>query len=160
GFIEKRLSGGGALLDIGVHIIDLAWWLMGCPMPQEVSGVTSNRLAQRPDLGSEWGQWNAAQIDVEDFAAGLIRFANGAALAIEASWLAFQPDPEITRLQLFGTQGGAVWPEGLIVGETDRIPWDLQLGAVGGERAHHESIRQFALSIVNETPLPIPLEQT
>src|SRR5206468_4114980 len=102
-FTEKRLSGGGAGLDIGVHVLDLAYWFLGAPEPVSVSAVTSDRLTKRPDLGGFWGDWDRERTDVEDFAAAFVRFANGAVLALEASWLLFQPEGETIRLQCFGT---------------------------------------------------------
>jgi predicted dehydrogenase len=160
GFTDKRLSGGGALYDLGVHMLDLAWWMMGCPQPVAVSGNTYNRLARRNDLGSEWGDWDPQTIDVEDLGVGLVRFENGASLSLEVSWLTFQPEDEFWRLQLYGTQAGVLWPECQVVGETQKIPWDVQLGTAKGEKAHHEVIRQFARAVLDDTPVPIPPEQS
>jgi predicted dehydrogenase len=160
GFTQKLLSGGGALYDLGVHLVDLAWWMMGCPQPTVATGVATNRLARRKGLGSEWGEWDPATIDVEDFAAGLIRFASGAALNLEVSWLALQPESEFYKLQLFGTEAGVIWPDQVIVGEDDQQPWDLKLGPIQGEKAHHQVIHEFARSVLDDTPVPIPPEQS
>ncbi len=54
GFILKEQSGGGACIDIGVHILDLALWLMGNPKPAAVSGVARTELAKRPGTFSVW----------------------------------------------------------------------------------------------------------
>jgi predicted dehydrogenase len=160
GFTDKRLSGGGALYDLGVHLLDLSWWLVGCPTPTSVSGVTFNRLARRSDIGSEWGTWEPTTIDVEDFASGLVRFAGGSAISLEVSWLGFQPEGEFWRLQMYGTRSGVTWPEGVIVGEDNLIPWDLKLAEATGELAHHHVIRQFARAVVEDKPVPIPPEQS
>lgn len=160
GFTEKRLSGGGALYDLGVHLLDLSWWLVGCPTPTSVSGVTFNRLARRSDIGSEWGTWEPTTIDVEDFASGLVRFAGGSAISLEVSWLGFQPEGEFWRLQMYGTRSGVTWPEGVIVGEDNLIPWDLRLADAAGEKAHHHVIRQFARAVVEDKPVPVPPEQS
>jgi predicted dehydrogenase len=157
GFVQKSLSGGGALFDIGVHAVDLAWWMMGCPLPLSASGSTFDRLAHRPGMGTEWGQWSADDIDVEDFAAGMIRFATGATLTVEASWLGFQPEREIWRLQLFGTEAGALWPDNRVVGERDGRPWDIQLPAGNdGSLGHATAIASFARAIVDDTPVAVP----
>jgi predicted dehydrogenase len=160
GFTDRRLSGGGALFDLGVHLLDLAWWMIGCPRPVSVSGVTYDHLVRRGDLGGEWGEWDAARIDVEDFAAGLVRFEGGAALSLEVSWLAFQPEDEFWRLQMYGTRAGISWPECLIVGEDQRIAWDTRLSHAKGEKAHHEVIRQFARSVLDGKPSPLPPTQS
>jgi predicted dehydrogenase len=122
--------------------------------------VTFNRLARRSDIGSEWGTWEPTTIDVEDFASGLVRFANGSAISLEVSWLGFQPEGEFWRLQMYGTRSGVTWPEGVIVGEDNLIPWDLKLAEAAGEKAHHHVIRQFARAIVEDKPVPIPPEQS
>src|SRR5690606_21646341 len=97
GFMQKSLAGGGALYDLGVHMYDLAWWLMDCPKPTSVSGAAFDQLVRRKDIGSEWGRWNPETIDVEDFAVGMVRFNNGAVLSLESSWLGLQPDEESKR---------------------------------------------------------------
>lgn len=160
GFTERRLSGGGPLFDLGVHLFDLAWWLIGCPAPLSVSGATFDRLIQRDDLGGEWGQWDPASTDVEDFAVGQVRFAGGAVLTLETSWLAFQAEREMKRLELYGTQGGAVWPDNVLTGERNRKPWDLRLAPATGRNMYHAAIAAFAQAVVDDTPVPIPPWQT
>jgi predicted dehydrogenase len=160
GFTDRRLSGGGALYDLGVHMLDLAWWLAGCPRPASISGQTFNRLARRRDIGSEWGTWEPTTIDVEDFAVGLVRFTNGSVVSLEVSWLGFQPEDEFWRLQLYGTHAGVSWPECRIIGEDHLIPWNLQLAEAKGEKAHHQVIREFGRAILADTPVPVPPEQS
>ncbi|HEV3341723.1 MAG TPA: Gfo/Idh/MocA family oxidoreductase [Pirellulales bacterium] len=160
GFTDRRLSGGGALYDLGVHMLDLAWWLTGCPRPSSISGQTFNRLARRRDLGSEWGTWEPTTIDVEDFAVGLVRFTNGSALSLEVSWLGFQPEEEFWRLQLYGSHAGISWPQCQLVGEDQLIPWNLQLAEAKGDKAHHQVIREFARSVLEDLPVPVPPEQS
>ncbi len=159
-FTDRRLSGGGPAFDIGVHILDLAYWFMGTPKPVSVSAALGTHLAHRSDLAGEWGDWDRAAIDVEDFAAGFVRFANGAALTLETSWLAFQPEKETIRLQCYGNRGGVVWPDAVLASETDRSPWDLKLAVAGKSRAHHAAIRQFAEAVHDGLPSPVPVEQT
>ena len=75
-FTDKEQSGGGPLIDLGVHIIDLAMYLMGNPKPVTVSGSTYLKFPHT----------SYSKIDVEDLAMGFIRFDNGACLQIEFSW--------------------------------------------------------------------------
>jgi predicted dehydrogenase len=159
-FIERKLSGGGPGFDIGVHVLDLGYWFMGAPAPLSVVATTSSQLSKRPDLGGGWGDWERERFDVEDFAAGFVRFANGAVLVLEASWLLFQPEAELIRLQCFGSKGGLVWPDGIIVGETNRIPWDQRLHDKSGAPAHSEAIRQFAEAVRDGRPSPVPIAET
>jgi predicted dehydrogenase len=159
-FIEQRLSGGGAVFDIGVHILDLAYWFMGAPEPVSVSALVDTKLAHRPDLTGSWGDWDRARFDVEDFTAGFVRFATGATLTLESSWLAFQPERELIRLQCYGTRGGLVWPDGVAVGETNRVPWSLRLDDVPKIAPHHEEILQFAQAVREGLPSPVPVDET
>jgi predicted dehydrogenase len=159
-FIERRLSGGGPALDIGVHVLDLGYWFMGAPQPVSVSATAECKLAQRTDLTGAWGDWDRELFDVEDFAAGFVRFANGAVLMLEASWLLFQPEAELMRLQCCGTNGGLLWPNGVIVGETNRVPWDKHLIEKTGTPAYHEEIRQFAQAVRDGGPSPVPIAET
>ena len=159
-FVDRHLSGGGVAFDLGVHVLDLVTWFMGCPQPVSVSALVGMKLADRPDLSGAWGDWDHHKIDVDDFAAAFVRFANGAALTVEVSWLAFQPEREFTRLQCYGTRAGGVWPDGVIVGETNRIPWDLHVAKAPKTSPHHEEIYQFAVAIRDGLPSPIPVEDS
>ena len=101
-FGQKKLAGGGPLIDLGVHRLDLALWLMGYPEPVWVMGQTWNALT-----GEQAGD-AAVKFDVEDFAAGTIRFADGQVLSLEASWAGNQLPNERMETRLFGTKGGLV----------------------------------------------------
>ena len=101
-FGQKALAGGGPLIDLGVHRLDLALWLMGYPRPSWVMGGVYDRIA-RP-LAKASGK----KFDVEDLATGYIRFANGATLALEASWAVNRPEAEKMETRLYGEKGGLV----------------------------------------------------
>ena len=73
-FHSKALNGGGALIDVGVHVIDTALWLMGGPSPVSVSGATYLKIGNQADGGyNPWGPWNHQEMDVDDFAMAMIR---------------------------------------------------------------------------------------
>ncbi len=101
-FGQKELSGGGPLIDLGVHRLDLALWLMGYPQPVWVMGSAYNAIAAR--LAAE----KQVLYDVEDLAIGMVRFANGATLELEASWAANIKESELMETRLYGTLGGLV----------------------------------------------------
>ena len=105
-FIDKAKQGGGPLIDIGVHILDLTLWLMGHPEPTFASGVTYQKFGKRSDVVGFMGQWDYKNFTVEDMAAGLIRFANGATVVLESSFVANIKE-EINNTTLLGTAGGA-----------------------------------------------------
>jgi predicted dehydrogenase len=99
-FSTKELSGGGPLIDLGVHRLDLALWFMGYPEPLYVTGATYNPIAQ------EIARRENKNFSVEDLAVGFIYFKNGASLSIEASWAANIQENEIMETRIFGTKGG------------------------------------------------------
>ncbi len=105
-FIDKSKQGGGPLIDIGVHILDLTLWLMGHPKPTYASGVTYQKFGKRPDVVGFMGQWDYKNFTVEDMAAALIRFDNGATVVLESSFVANLKD-ELNNTTLLGTEGGA-----------------------------------------------------
>jgi predicted dehydrogenase len=79
-FTTKARAGGGPLIDIGVHVLDLTLWLMGNPRPVSVMGSAYAKFG--PQAAKEQG----GTYDVEDLAVGLIKLDNGATLFLEASW--------------------------------------------------------------------------
>lgn len=105
-FIDKSKQGGGPLIDIGVHILDLTLWLMGHPKPVAVSGAAYQKFGTRKDVVGFMGQWDYKNFTVEDFATALIRFDNGATLTLEASFVA-NLKQEVNNTTLLGTKGGA-----------------------------------------------------
>lgn len=110
-FTTKEQSGGGPLIDLGVHMIDLAMWLMGNPHPVAVSGCTYNKFANSEDVAdskeSRYGDRDAnGTFDVEDLAMGFIRFDNGACMQIEFSW-ASNIEKEHMFVELRGSKSGS-----------------------------------------------------
>ena len=108
-FGDKARSGGGPIIDLGVHVIDLTRYLMGNPKPVSVYAVASNRLGDRKFIktGPGWVPEDAKEDDVctvEDFATALIRYDNGACTYLETSYDLNGED--IAKRQLFGTKGG------------------------------------------------------
>lgn len=112
-FTTKAQSGGGPLIDLGVHMLDLAIWLMGNPTPVSVSGCTYNKFANKDgasdSVHSSFGEAKAGgTFDVEDLAMGFIRFDNGACLQVEVSW-ASNIEQEDTFVELRGSEAGSSW---------------------------------------------------
>jgi len=105
GFIKK---GGGAFRDMGVHVLDAAWWILGLPKPIAVLGAAGAKFGPR---GS--GYWNRSQppketyeqYESDDYAGGFITFENGVGLQVESFWASHQPDE--FQIELFGTEAGA-----------------------------------------------------
>ena len=111
-FTTKEQSGGGPLIDLGVHMIDLTMWLMGNPKPVAVTGCTYCEFANNnvsDSIDSSYGEKKSdGTFDVEDLAMGFIRFDNGACMQIEFSW-ASNIEKEQRFFELRGTKAGACW---------------------------------------------------
>lgn len=120
-FTTKELSGGGPLIDIGVHMLDIAWWLCGSPKPVAVTGATYAEFGPHKRGLGGWGTHNLeGTFNVEDLAVGLIRFENGLTINLEVSW-ALNNRKERQWCQIFGNQGGAEWGEVAVVKENEGI---------------------------------------
>lgn len=108
-FTDKSKSGGGPLIDIGVHALDLTIWLMGNPEPTAVSAATYAKFGHRKDYTyvSMWGQPVPGGVfDVEDYATALIRFKDDSTLTLECSWAA-NISEETFYSSILGDKAGA-----------------------------------------------------
>jgi predicted dehydrogenase len=162
-FIHKNESGGGPCIDIGVHILDLTLWMMGHPKPVAVSGVTQNKLAKLPGQFSSWSGPIPKSFDVEDFAAGMVRFENGATMVIEVSWLLHhKTDSEDMQMWLYGTKGGSHWPNNEILSTDYKAKrlLNTQIQLWDNEEPHAKECIAFAEAVKNGAPSPVPPEQS
>lgn len=120
-FADKSRSGGGPLIDLGVHMIDLCWYLMGRPKVKSVSGNTYNKLGNRSNVKNlnfyKAADYDASKNTVEDMANAIVRFENGASLMVDVSFSLHAKENEVT-VRLYGEKGGAeIEPEITIVTE-------------------------------------------
>lgn len=113
-FGQKELQGGGPMIDIGVHVIEMAHYAMGSPNPIAASGNTWTYMGDKPsDVLSQWPNWDWETYTVEDLAIGQIRFDNGAIMQIEASFAA-HIEKDVWNFEIIGDKGGANWdPPGI-----------------------------------------------
>ena len=108
-FGQKELQGGGPMIDIGVHGIEMAHYVIGSPKPVAAVGNTWTFLGNKPsNVVSQWPNWDHKTYTVEDMAIGHIRFDNGAVLHIEASFVA-HIEKDIWTFEVLGTKGGGRW---------------------------------------------------
>lgn len=108
-FSDSSISGGGPLIDLGVHVIDLVRYLMGCPQPVSVYGATFSKLGRMENVKQSKGYVSLDQsdvFDVEDLAAAMIRFDNGAVLYVDTSFSLNIKGPT-GLIDIFGTKSGA-----------------------------------------------------
>jgi predicted dehydrogenase len=109
-FTQRDKSGGGAMCDVGLHMLDLAWHLLGSPRPLAVFAATHRRFADLVPNGTPY--------DVEDSGFALFRFENGKSLELAASWAINQPPHQDgTTCRLYGSKGAieVFTPQGAVL---------------------------------------------
>jgi predicted dehydrogenase len=159
-FANKELSGGGPGIDVGVHCLDLALYLMNNFEPVSVTGIAPCKLAKKPGIYNRWGDIDPKTYEVEDLAVGFIRFANGAALSLEASWMLNMPERDIFKISLFGDKAGAVYPELTIADEHNRAPVNITLTDAPEISGHEAEIKAFFEAVTNKLCSPVPPEES
>ncbi len=126
-FHYKQHSHGGAMLDVGVHMLDLAVYLMNNPAPVRVSAQMATKFGQRPEIAKQLrNAWDPAKFDVEDFAVALVHFENGGSLLLRTSW-ATHIEGEQFSVRLCGTEAGATTIPPVVYRNHAGIPVDEKL---------------------------------
>ncbi|MCH7323402.1 Gfo/Idh/MocA family oxidoreductase [Solibacillus sp. MA9] len=165
-FADVEKSGGGPLIDLGVHIIDICWYLMGKPKVAKVSGNTYKNLGNRSNVKNlsfyKTADYDASKNSVEDLANAIITFENGASLMVDVSYTLHATQNELS-VKLFGTKGGAeLEPELKIVAEEfdtilnvhpqiDYLTFDFNA-------AFQSEIDSFVNAILENKPSEAPVE--
>ena len=161
-FIKKELSGGGPMFDIGVHILDLTYWFMGCPKVHSVKGEIYTKLAKRKDIRGLWGEWDRDAYDVEDFATGFIKLENKATILLSCSFLANMEKISDFSTTLFGTEAGIRWPDGKLATERKGVLQniDLKMETLPDVQPHHEEIKAFLECVKEDKEVPVKPEES
>lgn len=105
-FPDKSKQGGGPLIDIGTHALDLTLWMMNNYKPKYVVGSTYQKLKDNP-MGNMFGPWDPNTFEVEDSAFGYIKMSDGATIFLEAAWALNVLNPKEAQVTLCGTKKGA-----------------------------------------------------
>ena len=103
---DKAVQGGGPLMDIGSHAIDLALWLTGNVRPVYAAGTAHHQLVKRGSEANLWGNWDSEKIETEDLALGFVVMENGMTLSVEASYALNVEEEKEASLDLFGANAG------------------------------------------------------
>ncbi len=106
-FMNEYEQGGGPLIDIGTHALDLTLWCMDNYKPKYCVGTVYHKLGEKFPTGNAWGDWKPGELTVEDSAFGFIVMENGATVVLESSWALNSLDVREAVTTLCGTDGGA-----------------------------------------------------
>ncbi|WP_334078169.1 Gfo/Idh/MocA family oxidoreductase [Paenibacillus sanfengchensis] len=133
-FLDEEKQGGGPLIDIGTHALDLTLWMMDNYKPKVVLGTKYHELSQRENAANAWGPWDPKKFTVEDSAFGMIVMENGATIVLESSWALNSLEVDESKCSLSGTEAGADMKNGLRINgeEFGRLyTKEIDLGAGG-----------------------------
>jgi predicted dehydrogenase len=171
-FGSKDLSGGGALIDLGVHVLDLALWMMDFPTITTVSGDTRSLFG--PGGLKTWGRSPGrvaeGEFNVEDGGFGFMRLANGASLNLYATWAEHNtPRQDDIRLELYGTKGTAILNISRY-GKEDTVRFYTEIEGVSatvipsiqwgeGVQGHAALISDIIDAVANDRPSPTSGDQ-
>lgn len=168
-FLNEYEQGGGPLIDIGTHALDLTLWMMDNYKPKTVMGSVFKKLGNQKDTGNTWGDWNPDEYTVEDSAFGFITMENGATIILESSWALNTLDIGEAKTTLCGTLAGADMKDGLRINKADLgklVTVKPALDASGvdffdgdEDEAQDVEARMWIDSIINDTQPIVKPEQ-
>lgn len=168
-FLNEEEQGGGPLIDIGTHALDLTLWMMDNYEPASVTGSVYHKLGDQTETGNAFGEWDSKQFTVEDSAFGFIKMKNGATINLESSWALNTLEVDEAKTSLCGTKAGADMKDGLRINRVQynkqcvEVP-DLKSGGVAffdGEWENDADVEQrvFYNAVINGEDLIVKPEQ-
>lgn len=154
-FGRKDLQGGGPMIDIGVHIMEMAHFVMGEPTPVAASGNIYTYMGNKPsEAACSWPNWDYKTYTVEDLAIGHIRFANGAIMHVQASFAAHCEDK--WNFTFMGEKGGGNFDPLKIYRDQDGYMLDIAPGFVPKDDMFAIKMRKFVDTALYDAPTIAP----
>lgn len=160
-FLNEEEQGGGPLIDIGTHALDMTLWMMDNYKPKLVVGKAYNKLGDQRNTANAWGDWDPEEFTVEDSAFGFIVMEDNSTIILESSWALNSLDVDEAKTSLCGTKAGADMKDGLrINGVKHNAQYiekpNLKAGGVAFydgevEKAGDKEARLWIEAVVNDT---------
>jgi len=166
-FLSEYEQGGGPLIDIGTHALDLTLWIMNNYKPKYCVGTTYHALNKMHDQGNIWGNWDPEKFTVEDSAFGFIVMENGATIVLESSWALNTLDVKEAVTSVCGTlagadmQGGGLRINGVRNGRQYVLEPSFEAGGVGNASispGDREASAWIDAIVNDKAPLVLPEE--
>ena len=167
-FLNEYEQGGGPLIDIGTHALDLTLWMMNNYKPKYCVGTTYHKLNNDTNQGNMWGNWDPEKFTVEDSAFGFVVMENGATIVLESAWALNTLDVREAVTSVCGTLAGGDMMDGLRIngirhGRQYVLQPDFHVGGVAfndgkkGESAADREERLWIEAVRSDTePLTLP----
>jgi predicted dehydrogenase len=168
-FLNEEEQGGGPLIDIGTHALDLTLWMMDNYKPKYAVGTTYHELADTKNAANPWGSWDPEKFTVEAAAFGFIVMENGATIILESSWALNTLQHKTDATTLCGTKAGADMMDGLrINGERFSRLYELKPDLSAGGAAFYDGVKESPAdrearlwidAVINDKELVVKPEQ-
>ncbi|MEA4832506.1 MAG: Gfo/Idh/MocA family oxidoreductase [Oscillospiraceae bacterium] len=166
-FLNEYEQGGGPLIDIGTHALDLTLWTMNNYKPKYCMGTTYHKLNNERNSGNAWGDWDPDKFTVEDSAFGFVVMENGATIILESSWALNTVEVREAVTMVCGTKGGGdTWDGVRINGVRNGRQFitrpDMSAGGVAfyngvSEKPQDREAAQWIDAVINgKTPCVLP----
>jgi predicted dehydrogenase len=164
-FLDAEKQGGGPLIDIGTHALDLTLFMMDNYEPEYAVGTVYHKLNKDRNTGNAWGDWNTKEFTAEDSAFGFVVMKNGATIILESSWALNITGEREAVTTLCGTKGGADMPKAgelILNGVRNGTPYSLVPSLKSGgvafykgesEKADDREARTFRDAILGKARL-------
>lgn len=168
-FLNEYEQGGGPLIDIGTHALDLTLWMMNNYKPKMVVGSVFKKLGDQTNTANAWGDWDPKEYTVEDSAFGFITMENGATIVLESSWALNTLDVREAQTTLCGTKAGADMIGGVRINGVKHNKQYTEIPALGAdgvdfydgseETASDREARLWIEAVINDTEPVVKPEQ-
>ncbi|EMK5830091.1 Gfo/Idh/MocA family oxidoreductase [Citrobacter sedlakii] len=148
-FTNKALQGGGPLIDLGVHMLDAAMYVLGFPLVKRVTAHSFQKIGTRKNYG-QFGEWDPATYTVEDSLFGTIEFHNGSILRLETSFALNIPEQSIMNVNFCGDKAGAtLFPAQVYTDHNGELAILTQRERADDQR-HYRSMEAFVNHVQGE----------